>query len=193
MNRKILLAIAGIALAGGLLYVSRDGKQPPVQQTLGLIKTNRPLIETICIEKIQNLSHQPVNMEGIGDELAAQLQRVGFQARSVSNLTGMQCDATVNTELVEITGRHRKTARVDFRLTLAGEQPPRISTSVEGKSHDNSGLKAASNFKSMSLMASQPDKMDSEREAIVSALAEQARQIDAAYKRGLPPWVTPAQ
>jgi hypothetical protein len=193
VNRKILLAGAGIALAGGLLYFARNGKQPPVQQTLGLIKTNRPVIDTICIENIQNLSHRPVNMTGIGDELAVQLQKVGFQARSISNPTDQHCDATVNAEIVEISGRGRKTARLDFRLTLAGEQPPRISTSVEGKSHDNSAQRITSNFKSMSLLASQPADTSSEREAIIAALAEQAHQIDAAYKRGLPPWVAPSE
>jgi hypothetical protein len=194
MNKKIVVAAAGIALAGGLLYFARNAKQPPVQQTQGLIRRNAPLVETICVENIQNLSHQAVNMDGIDDELVAQLQKVGFQSRKISDPAGKRCDATVNAELAEISGRGRKTARVDFRLTLAGEQPPRMSASAEGKSRDNSGSKFVSSFRPMTVMASQkPDKASAEREALVAAIEQQAHQIDAANKRGLPPWLPPAQ
>jgi hypothetical protein len=151
------------------------------------------VIETICVETVQNLSHQQVNMDGIDDESVAQLQKVGFQAHKIANPDGKPCSATINAELVEIAGRTRKTARVDFRLTLAGEEPPRISASVQGKSSESSAPKVASNLRPMTLMASQPDKTGAEREAIAAALELQARQIDTDYKRGLPPSLPAAQ
>ena len=123
-------------------------------------------------------------MEGVDDELVAQLQKVGFQSHKVSDIVG-KCEATVNAELVELSGRGRKTARVDFRLTLAGEQPPRMSSSAEGKS-----IGDGSKF-TMAFVASKQkqEKTTAEREAIFAALQQQAIQIDAANKRGLPPWL----
>jgi hypothetical protein len=42
-----------------------------------------------------------VNMEGIGDELAAQLQKVGFQVRSLSNLN-VKCSRAINPGMVRV-------------------------------------------------------------------------------------------
>jgi hypothetical protein len=185
MKTKIVLAGAGIVLAAALLYFARNTKQPPVQQTQGLIRPDAKTVNTVCVEKVQNLSHQPVDMEGVDGELVAQLVKVGFQSHKVADTTGKQCEATVNGELVELSGRGRKTARVDFRLTLAGEQPPRMSSSAEGKS-------AADGSKfTMAFVASKQkqEKTTAEREAIFDALRQQAIQIDAANKRGLPPWL----
>ncbi len=191
MNKKIVVAAVGIVLAGGLLYFARNSKQPPVQQTQGLIKAGTPVIENICVEAIQNLSHQTVNMDGIDDELVAQLQKVGFSANKVSTPNGKRCDATINAELVEITGRARKTARVDFRLTLAGEQPPRISASAHGKSYDNPAAAAVGNLKPNGFVEAQskPNNAQAEHQAMVAALTDQAQQIHDAYQRGLQPWV----
>jgi hypothetical protein len=41
----------------------------------------------------------------------------------------LRADAKTTTELVDISGRGRKTARIDFRLTLANEQVPRYEPS----------------------------------------------------------------
>jgi hypothetical protein len=159
-----------------------------------------PVMENICVETIQNLSHQPVSMEGIDDELVAQLQKIGFHANRISAPNVKQCDATINAELVDITGRSRKTARVDFRLTLAGEEPPRMSASAHGRS-SNSGptvvsiISGALNFRPMEFTSSQnrPERAAAEREAMVAALADQARQIKVAYQHGLPPWLPAAE
>jgi hypothetical protein len=123
--------------------------------------------------------------------LVAQLQKVGFSANKVSTPNGKRCDATINAELVEITGRGRKTARVDFRLTIAGEQPPRISASAHGKSSENAAQAAASTVKGNGFVAAQskPSNAVAEREAMVAALTDQAQQIHDAYQRGLPPWL----
>jgi hypothetical protein len=189
MKKTIVIAAVGLVLAGGLLYFARDSKQPPVQQTQGLIKAGTPVIENICVENIQNLSHQPVNMEGIDDELVAQLQRVGFSANKVATPNGKRCDATINAELVELTGRGRRSARVDFRLTLAGEQPPRISASAHGKSADSATQAVASNVKPTAFVEGKPSNTNADHQAMVAALVDQAQQIHDAYQRGLPPWL----
>jgi hypothetical protein len=144
------------------------------------------VVKSICVTPIQNLSHKQVAMEGVDDELVTQLQKVGFAARKISD--GGDCDASTNAEVVDITGRGRKTARVDFRLTLTSEQIPRMSSSVEGKSGGKGG---DSLDKTVSEFTINPDPKESagaEHEAIVAALSKTAAQIDAANKRGLPPW-----
>ena len=190
MNKKILIVAVGVILAGGLLYFARNAKQPPKQQTQGLIKSNTaPPIDAICVANIQNFSHQAVNMEGVDDELVAQLQTVGFKGSRKNADAGKTCDATVNAEVADITGRGRKTARIDYRLTLAGEETPRISASVEGKSAENPG-KFASNLRPMALVAAQkPDKITVERDAVSAAIEQQAHHIKNAYDQGLPPWL----
>ncbi len=185
MKTRIMVAGAGIVLAAALLYFARNAKQPPVRQTQGLIRPDAKTVATVCVEKIQNLSHQPVDMDGVDDELVAQLQKVGLQSHKVSDNTGKQCEATVNAELVELSGRGRKTARVDFRLTLAGEQPPRMSSSAEGKSAPE-GSKFTMAFVAQK---QKQEKTSADREAIFAALQQQAILIDAANKRGLPPWL----
>jgi hypothetical protein len=98
---------------------------------------------------------------------------------------GAQCDATTNAEVVDITGRGRKTARVDFRLTLTSEQAPRLSSSVEGKSGGGSLEKSVSEF---TVNPDPKETAGAEREAVVAALGKTAAQIEAANKRGLPEW-----
>jgi hypothetical protein len=185
MKTKIIVAGAGIVLAAALFYFARNTKQPPLQQTQGLIRPDARTVNIVCVEIIQNLSHQVVDMEGVDDELVAQLRKVGFQSHRVPDIAGRECEATVNAELVELSGRGRKTARVDFRLTLAGEQPPRLSSSAEGKSVGD-GSKFTMAFVASKQMQEQTS---AEREAICAALQQQAIQIDVANKRGLPAWL----
>jgi hypothetical protein len=195
MSRKRLAEFSAIMIiASGLGWASE-----PSVPTQGPIKA-APVMEKICVETIQNLSHQPVSMEGFDDELVAQLQKIGFQAKRVSAPDPKQCDATINAELVDITGRSRKTARVDFRLTLAGEEPPRMSASAQGRSSKSAPMVVSvpsimSNFRPMGFASSQRQKDTTgvAREAVVAALADQAHQIKVAYQRGLPPWLPEAR
>jgi len=191
MNKKIMIVAAGVILAGGLLYFARNAKQPAKQQTQGLIKSNAaPVIDAICVANVQNLSHQAVNMEGVDDELVAQLQSVGFKGSRKNADAGKACDATVNAEIADISGHGQKTARIDYRLTVAGEQPPRISASVEGKSRNNSSGKFESNLRPMTLVAAQkPEKPTVERDAVSAAIEKQAHHIKDAYDHGLQPWL----
>jgi hypothetical protein len=186
MTKILAVSAAAILLAAGLYYSTRTAKNAPADSTQGTIAKATPVVKSICVQPIQNLSHKTVAMDGIDDELVAQLHKVGFDSRKLSDAGG-QCDATTNAEVVDVKGRGRKTARVDFRLTLTNEQVPRMSSSVEGKS----GSKADPLAKSMSEFAVNPDTKESagaERDAIVAALEKTAAQIDAANKRGLPPW-----
>jgi hypothetical protein len=203
MTRKISLAAIGIMLAAGLLYFVRNTNRVSSDQKDRLIKRDvpgapatatapAPVVETICVAAIQNLSHKPVKMDGVEDELVVQLQKAGFpSSRKISDDNGKACDATVNAELVDLSGRGRKTARVDFRLTLAGEQPPRISAQAVGKSSDNQVAKFASGFAPAEAAPPQASQERAEHEAVVAALEHQAQQIRTAYQRGLPPWLPP--
>jgi hypothetical protein len=184
-NTIVIAAIFGLLGAG--VYISlRNKRHRADDPALGSIAKVRPVVKSICVSPVQNRSKKPVVMDGVDDELVAQLHKVGFESRKASD-GGSQCDAVTNAEVVDITGRGRKTARVDFRLTLTNEQVPRMSSSVEGKS----GGKGGDLEKSLDEFAVNRNTKESagaEHEAIVAALTKTASQIDAANKRGLPPW-----
>jgi hypothetical protein len=188
----------GIVLAGGALYLAFNTGHVPSENQDKLVRRDvpaapAPVLQTLCVENIQNLSHQPVSMTGIEDELVVQLQKAGFQySRKISEDNGRQCDATINAELVEVSGRGRKTAKVDFRLTLTGEQPPRMSATAVGKSNDNQVAKFATSFRPAEA-SPQSDKERTEHEALFAAVGQQAHLIQDAYKRGLPPWLPASQ
>jgi hypothetical protein len=181
---KEKLAIGALALLIGVgLYYSHNSKNPVDDPAMSSsIAKVTASVKSICVTPMQNLTNKNVAMDGLDDEFVAQLNKVGFVSQKGG--TG-KCDATTHSEVVDITGRGRKTARVDFRLTLANEQIPRMSSSVEGKSRGKDGEKTVSEFKI------NPDSKESagaEREAIVAALGKTAAQIDAANRKGLPPW-----
>jgi hypothetical protein len=187
MKNALGLTVVALLIAVGLYY-SHGARQLAGEAAVNSLVKATPVIKSICVTPIQNLSHKPVAMEGVDDELVAQLHKVGFESRKIS-VDGGQCDATTNAEVVDISGRGRKIARLDFRLTLTSEQVPRMSSSVEGKS----GGKGDPLEQSMSEFAVNPDAKETpgaEREAIVAALQKTASQIDAANRRGLPPWQT---
>jgi hypothetical protein len=184
MKEKLAIAAVVVLLGVGVYYSAHNAKHTADDPTLSSIAKVAPVVKSICVTPVQNLSHKNVAMDGVDDEFVAQLNKVGF----VSQKGAGKCDATTNAELVDITGRGRKTARIDFRLTLANEQVPRMSSSVEGKS---GGQGADSLEKTVSEFKINPDSKESagaEHEAIVAALGKTAAQIDAANRKGLPPW-----
>ena len=138
MKEKLAIAAVATLLGAGLYYSARNAKHPVDNPALSSIAKVTPVVKSICVTPIQNLSHKKVPMDGVDDELVAQLHKVGVESRKISD-GGGQCDATTNTEVVDISGYGRKTARVDFRLTLTSEQVPRMSSSVEGKSGAQGG------------------------------------------------------
>jgi hypothetical protein len=182
MKNTLAIVAVAILLGAGAYYSIRNEKHFVDDPKSGSLVKAAPVVKSICVTPIQNLSHKPVAMDGIDNELVSQLQKVGFAARKVAD--GGQCDATTNAEVVDITGRARKTARVDFRLTLTSEQVPRMSATVEGKS-DGSVEKTLSDF---TVNPDAKETAGAAREAIVAALGKTAAQIDAANRKGLPPW-----
>ncbi|HTB14079.1 MAG TPA: hypothetical protein VK752_21050 [Bryobacteraceae bacterium] len=183
---KNVLGITAVLIVLGVVayYSAYNSKHPADDPALSSLVKAAPVVKSICVTPIQNLSHKPVAMDGVDDELVAQLHKVGFESRKISD-GGAQCDATTNAEVVDITGRGRKTARVDFRLTLTSEPAPRLSSSVEGKSGGGSLEKSVSEF---TVNPDPKETAGAEREAVVAALGKTAAQIDAANKRGLPGW-----
>jgi hypothetical protein len=186
MKNTLAIAAVAILLAAGVYYSIRNEKHFVDDPKSGSLVKATPVVKSICVTPIQNLSHKPVAMEGIDNELVSQLQKVGFAARKVAD--GGQCDATTNAEVVDITGRARKTARVDFRLTLASEQVPRMSSSVEGKSGGKGGDRLENSMSEFAVNPESKETAGAAREAIVAALGKTAAQIDAANRKGLPPW-----
>ncbi len=184
---KEKLAIGALALLVGVgLYYSHNAKipadDPAVSSSIAKVTAS---VKSICVTPMQNLTHKNLAMDGLDDEFVRQLNKVGF----VSQKGAGKCDATTHAEVVDITGRGRKTARVDFRLTLANEQIPRMSSSVEGKSGGKDGNGSLKD--TVSEFKINPDSKESagaEREAIVAALGKTAAQIDAANRKGLQPW-----
>ncbi|HVP00518.1 MAG TPA: hypothetical protein VMT15_20740 [Bryobacteraceae bacterium] len=81
-------------------------RHPVDDPALSSIAKITPVVKSICVEPIQNLSHKAVAMEGVDDELVSRLHKVGFESRKISG--GGQGDAITNAEVVDITGRSRK-------------------------------------------------------------------------------------
>jgi hypothetical protein len=121
---------------------------------------------SICVTPVQNLSEQAFGMNGYDDELVARMREIGYRAGTPGKLP--TCDATAYTEIVHVGGRNRIRAEVEFRLVLAGEQAPRLSTTAAGKS------------------PKPPKSRDAaRREAILAAFTEQARKIHMAQRDGM--------
>jgi hypothetical protein len=115
---------------------------------------------------VQNLSEQAFGMNGFDDELVARIREIGYRAGNPGKLG--TCDATAHTEIVHMGGRNRIRAEVEFRLVLAGEEAPRLSTTAAGKS------------------PKPPKSRDAaRREAILAASAEQAHRIHMAQRDGM--------
>ncbi len=190
MNKKFALIGAGALAAAGIFFISRNEPAPPAQQTQGSIAVrNIPASGSVCVNPIQNNSKSKMAMDGADDLLVLELKKVGLTARKTAD--GGACDASVFTEVVEVGGRGRKSAEVDFRLVVANEVAPRFSSVAKGKSGEalppmetagNSFTGAKPKFQ----VATKSDRTELDREALASAFAEQARQIEAAQRAAFP-------
>ena len=105
MKNKLAVAAGAVLLAAGVYYSLRGAKHQTDDPTVGSIARviSTPVVKSICVTPVQNLSHKPVAMDGVDEELVAQLHKVGFESRKSSD-GGAQCDATTNAEVVDITG-----------------------------------------------------------------------------------------
>jgi hypothetical protein len=174
---KLLLVLAGAVAAAGIYYISRTPYPPKNEQVQGAIGGRR-LAQgaTVCVNKIQNLSGKQLAMEGIDEDLVAQLNKAGFKATAATT-TG--CDGSVHGEIIVLKGKDRVEAEVEFRLMISGEQTPYLSSIGKGKSGE---LAAALNTGvAMAIAPSKPKQADpavASREALVAAFADVARQIE---------------
>ncbi len=175
--KKLMLAFAGVLGAIGVFYISRTAQPPAneeVQGALGGRKLDRGA--TICVSQIQNLSGKAANLEGIDDELVGQLSNAGFKARLNSG-DGAACEATVYGEIIALKGKDKMEAQLEFRLVVTGEQTPAMSSVAKGKSSDAIPEGAISAAFPGTQKPAARDAAAIEREAIVSALADAARQV----------------
>lgn len=161
-----ILAVSGV-LAGFHAEAASDAMVVASARKSQSLRELRSIPEggTICVNPVQNLGESRVDMTGIDEELVAQVAKTGYRAGKLGELE--TCDATAYTEIVHIGGRKRVNADVEFRIVLAGEQIPRLVSTVNGK------------------------KSAAAREAIVEAFAQQARKIQAAQREGMAPYATP--
>jgi hypothetical protein len=186
MNRA-LLVIAGLVAAAGVFYLSRTEYPPKNEQVQGALGGRRLAHgATVCVNGIQNLSEQKPNLEGIDDDLVGQLNKVGYRARLLSGQgkhdapgAAGTCEATVFGEIVNLKGKDKAEAEVEFRLMIAGDQTPFLSSMAKGKGTDpvaeNMILSAAPGKKPG---VTRRDPAVVQREAIVAAFADAARQIE---------------
>jgi hypothetical protein len=155
----VILATAAIAagqaekaMAAGLsntLPVTRENPLAPRRLSPG---------STVCVNRPLNLTKMEIDPSAFTRELAQKISEAGFQSGPLSAFEN--CDATVFTEIVRVTGRDRKSVEMEFRIVVAGEQIPRLCSSARGKS--------------MNL-----------RDVLSAAIADEARQIRDAQKKGM--------
>jgi hypothetical protein len=168
-----------VILAGFFIAAAVRAATPEIALAL----PNAPLRKiapggAICVNPVQNLSEQALGMNGIDDELVAQIGETGYHAGKLGKLE--ICDATAYTEIVHIGGRNRMSAEVEFRLVFAGEQVPRLSTAATGKS-----LKPLKSHAAMASFVAKGDHDVARREAILAAFAEQVHKIQMAQRDGM--------
>jgi hypothetical protein len=187
MNKTIIFAGIGIVAAAGLFFVARNAQQPPAKQAQGsLYVRTSPKLESICVKGVQNRSGRQIDMTGIDDVLVAEIKKTGLQSRKLADASG-GCDATVYSEVANISGRKSKTAEVDYRLELANEQAPRISATAKGKSGEEAPDSASAvEAASTDVPAKKQAQAEAERKAVLVALGDVAQKISIANKQGLP-------
>ena len=180
--KKAILVLAAAFVAGGVYYLSRGTYPPPDEHVQGSIGGRRLAHgATVCVSKIQNLSGKEIGVEDIAEGLVAQLNNAGFKA-SVGDKP--ECQGSVFGEIIALKGKDRVEAEVEFRLLIAGDQTPYISSIAKGKSGLTAGGVPANNV----VMAMAPGKSvvgakganpaAASREAVMAAFADMAKQIE---------------
>ncbi len=192
--RKILLISAGVLAAAGMFYLSRTEYPPRNSQVQGALGAKRLARgATVCVNKLQNLSEKKISLEGIDDDLVGQLNNAGFQARLVSGSGAKDapgakadCEGSVYGEIVNVKGKDRIEAEVEFRLMIAGDQTPFLSARAKGKSREtvnpavaNEMIKSVLPKAAKHQLSKDPDSAAlATREALGAAFADVARQIE---------------
>jgi hypothetical protein len=163
----VILATAAIAagqaekaMAAGLsntLHLPRQNSLAPRSLSRG---------STVCVNPPLNLTGMEIDVTTVTRELAGKISDAGFHSGPPSAFE--TCDATVYTEIVAVTGRARKTVETEFRIVIAGEQIPRLCSSAHGKSTNGRAVLSAS-----------------WHDALIAAIADEARQIRDAQQKGM--------
>ena len=139
---------------------------------------------TICVNTVldtrETTREKKSALAGLDQELIAQLNDAGFKAGPASDTP--YCHATVYTELTAIDGRKTPKARLDFRLSIAGEQKPRLLSSATGTSADGQPKFAGAT----SFNPRDTDRAKFERDAVAAAFAAEASRIRTAQRDGMP-------
>jgi hypothetical protein len=109
----------------------------------------------------------------------AQLNRAGFQASAGAKA----CEASVYGEIIALKGKDRVEAEVEFRLLLSGDQTPSMSSIGKGKSVAPGAAPGKDVIMAMTpgklpVGAKTTDHASVSREAVVSAFADVAKQIE---------------
>jgi hypothetical protein len=189
MNRKLALIAAGVVVAAGVFYVARTRSTPNSPSTQSAIGgMNHPLLGSVCVQPVQNLAKRPLDMAGLDAALVYQLKRAKVPAELTVG-EGAGCDAFIYTEITEVAGKGRSHAELEFRVVMKDEVPPRLSSTARGKSDPKLPPMPRDSF----LPASQPaaaapasPASGPDRDAIVAAFEDQAKQIAAAERWGFP-------
>jgi hypothetical protein len=63
-----------------------------------------PTAGTVCIRTVQNLSGRTLDMRGVDHELAAQIGQTAYRVGKGPSKT---CDATVDTQIIQVQGPRR--------------------------------------------------------------------------------------
>jgi hypothetical protein len=169
MARSALMVIlAGMVVAAGGLYVSRKcsfgiGCEVGTAIHPAPVMSARPKNDlrslapgaTICVNPVQNLSDQTVDIGRMDEQLAGEIAKAGY---GVARIGDLSCAATTYTEITHVSQGQRVEAELEFRLVLAAEQAPRFSATAKGES----------------------DLGGPQEDAIVAAFADQARKIQIA-------------
>jgi hypothetical protein len=111
----------------------------------------------VCVNPPLNLTGRKIEIDSTR-ELVRRILEAGFASGPLGTLE--TCHATLFTEVVSMGGRDRKSAELEFRIVLLGEQIPRLVSSAQGKSVNRDG-------------------------AVLAAIADEVRQIRGAQPKGM--------
>ena len=134
--KKAILVLTGAIAAAGTYYISSTPYQPKNEQVQGALGARRLANGAkVCVNKIQNRS-------GIDDDLIAQLSNAGFKAAATGR-SEAACASSVYGEIVALKGKYWMEAEVEFRLVIAADQTPFISSIAKGKSREQAAPAAS--------------------------------------------------
>ncbi len=183
--KKSVFILAGAIAAAGIDYVSRTPYPPPNEQVQGALGARRLAHGAkVCVNRIENRSGKQLDMNGVDDDLVAQLNTAGFKAGPG---VAAGCDGSVYGEITALKGKERMEAEVEFRLMIAGDQVPFISSIAKGKSFNQQEQAAPTSPASGVVNAfTAPGKRGSDieptsvlaRQALKAACADVAKQIE---------------